>query len=257
MSETHQANTMVCNIHGTDFIEIENYLYNDINSNSFGVSKTTWVCKQCNDEFEKMMQIREEEENKRRIEAEKRSEWEKKYSGIPKIYHGVEYSDIEQHKVLTDFVESGKGFLFIHGCCGSGKTHAMCAIKKKMNIESKQCLLFTASKIFLDIRKSFNDKDSTEESIIRSCAPEVKDPYRYRDHFAIFDDIGAQKISEYVIEVWYNIINERYINGYTTIFTSNLSLKEIAAIMSDRVASRLASGIIYEMKGPDRRLIKQ
>ena len=42
--------------------------------------------------------------------------------------------------------------------------------------------------------------------------------------------------------------------GLPTIFTSNITLKEISVLMSDRIASRIASGDVFELKGSDRRL---
>jgi DNA replication protein DnaC len=258
-NETQLVNTMACEKHKCKKIEIEDPLNNImalLNKDSKNIKKTIYICAECEKEIEEKEKRREkiilaeEEKNKRK------EEFNKIYKGIPRIYQGVKYEDISNHKVITDFTETGSGFLFIHGTCGCGKTHAMCSIKKNMNIKNMFCILFFASEIFLTIRKSFSEKEESEESIIRKCSPKIQDPFNYIDHFAIFDDIGAQKISDYVIEVWYNIINDRYMNGYKTIFTSNLSLKEISLTMSDRIASRLASGIVYEMQGNDRRLIK-
>jgi DNA replication protein DnaC len=85
--------------------------------------------------------------------------------------------------------------------------------------------------------------------IIHRCAPD--NDYK---SLCIFDDIGAQKLSDYVLERWYNIIDRRSSMKKPTLFTTNFSPKEIFATMGDRIASRICSGIVYELKGSDRRL---
>lgn len=257
-NEGQAVNTNVCEKHGCELIEMPNFWYEiDLKiSGSSTREKTELDCPECQREMEERLQLNEEKIKKEEEENRNRDEWYRINRGIPKIYQHAEFVLIRDYKVISDFVDSGTGFLFIHGRCGTGKTHLMCSIKKGYNKINHQCSLFFAGKIFLEIKKTFSVKDDCEERIIEQYAPPVDDPYKPRDNFAIFDDIGAQKISDYVIEVWYNIINERYVNGYKTIFTSNLSLKEISESMSDRIASRLASGVVYEMKGPDRRLVK-
>lgn len=253
--ETQAANTTICEKHGCAFIEVENELYEIFSKwGKTDYPKTHLKCPECDKEQDEKERIKEDNRIREETERNKRDEWDRIYRGIPKIYQHAEFVQIRDHKVISDFVDSGSGFLFIHGGCGTGKTHLMCSIKKGFNENNKYCGLYFASKIFLEIKRTFSVKEDCEERIIDQYAPPVSDHYYHTDNFSIFDDIGAQKISDYVIEVWYNIINERYMNGYKTIFTSNLSLKEIQQSMSDRIASRLASGIIYEMNGKDKRL---
>jgi DNA replication protein DnaC len=159
---------------------------------------------------------------------------------------------------ICNWLKAGSGFLFIHGGCGCGKTYLSCAIKHKFNIENIKCDLFFSSDIVLKLKESFQNKNDdekeTEFDIIKKCSPSPREE-KY-DFFAIFDDFGAQKLSEYAIESWYHIVDRRYRNNNKTIFTSNLTLKDISLFMSDRIASRIASGIIFEMSGTDKRLIK-
>ena len=60
----------------------------------------------------------------------------------------------------------------------------------------------------------------------------------------ILDDLGAEKVTEYVRQSLYTLINKRYLDNLPTFFTSNLSLDEIAARLDDRISSR-----IFEMCG--------
>lgn len=247
-----KANMMTCEKHGTDLTECETVkmLYEaSLNWDPNKKYKPHYICYKCEQEREDAIKDAEERKKKKEKEA-----W--LHDGIPRIFHNAKLDDIKQHKVIYDFALNGKGFLFVNGACGTGKTHAMCAIKKHYNATTKYCELCFASNLFMEIRNSFNsDSKNSEYDIISRYCPKL-DYWDKSDKFSIFDDIGAQKLSEYALEVWYTIINERYSNGLKTIFTSNLSLKEIALSMSDRIASRLASGIVYEMKGNDRRLTR-
>ena len=69
----------------------------------------------------------------------------------------------------------------------------------------------------------------------------------------VLDDLGAFKSSDYTIDVIYLVIDERLNRKKTTIVTSNLSLEEVADRVDDRLASRLSSFKLIEMKGEDRR----
>ena len=69
--------------------------------------------------------------------------------------------------------------------------------------------------------------------------------------------MGAEKTTEYVRAVLYEIINERLMSGKQTIVTSNMSLDEIGANIDDRLASRLSSYHIIELTGADRRRMRK
>jgi len=220
--------------------------------------KSIYFCEECSKEYEI------EKNEKEKFEKEERERY-MKLRGIPKKFENADLSHFENIDPVLKWVEHPKGFLFVHGNCGCGKTHLSAAIKKKFNIENKLCFLEFSSNLFLKLRNTFNKTNNeTESGFINQYAPDegyIKSRTQAGGKVdveicGIFDDIGAQKISEYVIEAWYNIIDRRYMFDYPTMFTSNLSLKEISFCMTDRIASRIASGVIFELKGNDRRLVK-
>jgi len=53
------------------------------------------------------------------------------------------------------------------------------------------------------------------------------------------DDIGAEKPSEWVCDVLFQIVDERYGRRRPTIFTSNLSLRELSERLGERIADRV------------------
>lgn len=75
----------------------------------------------------------------------------------------------------------------------------------------------------------------------------------------IIDDFGAQKMTPYVAQVTYAIINERDMNERHTIFTSNFSLPDIDKMVDGRVSSRIIGmcnmgANVMEFKGKDKRI---
>ena len=83
----------------------------------------------------------------------------------------------------------------------------------------------------MEIRATFRDKcDRTEEYIIQEIS---------RVPLLVLDDLAAEKVSDYSVSTLYIILNRRGEQDKPTIITSNLSIKEIAETMGDRIANRL------------------
>jgi DNA replication protein DnaC len=61
-------------------------------------------------------------------------------------------------------------------------------------------------------------------------------------------------VSDWAKQIWYIIIDRRYSDMKPTIYTSNLSLGEIAEFYGDRIASRLSAGIVLTIDAKDYRL---
>lgn len=55
----------------------------------------------------------------------------------------------------------------------------------------------------------------------------------------MFDDVGKEKITDWVKAQYYRLINQRYADGLPTSFASNLDFDEIADQIGDACASRL------------------
>ncbi len=75
----------------------------------------------------------------------------------------------------------------------------------------------------------------------------------------IVDDIGAERVSEWVRERMVSIINTRVSNNLATIYTSNLSPEELKEELKEELGGRisgrvLGSSQIVEIIGGDRRV---
>jgi DNA replication protein DnaC len=77
----------------------------------------------------------------------------------------------------------------------------------------------------------------------------------YRDAYLLcIDDVGVEKLTPFVAEQFYGIVNERIWKGLPTFMTTNLTLLELQAHLSPRVWSRLLPKVdLVEVGGPDLR----
>lgn len=109
--------------------------------------------------------------------------------------------------------ESGLGLL-ITGPCGVGKTHLAVAILRKLIDEKKtRCLFSDFRDLLRDIQNSYNPVSGTSEAKI--LEPILK------AEVLVLDDLGASKMTEWVRDTVSYIINSRYNDRRTTLFTSN------------------------------------
>ena len=64
----------------------------------------------------------------------------------------------------------------------------------------------------------------------------------------VLDDIGAVKTSTYDNQMLFEVINQRYSQGKSTIYTSNLSIEDLSNVFDARIADRIRSSVIIEFK---------
>lgn len=185
-------------------------------------------------------------------------------SRIPVLYQYnisliPENEDIKAFEVLDDFkehivenVEAGKNLYIWGEETGCGKTSWACKIMgyyfRKIAFSSglENEGLFIYLPTFLeDLRNSYStpDEDFAEVlNMVKNCK------------LLIIDDIGAEKVTEWVRERLVSIINTRVGGGLSTIYTSNLSPKALISKFEKRVGSRVIGGVeAVKISGSDRR----
>lgn len=161
-------------------------------------------------------------------------------------------------------VKQGKG-LFLFGSWGSGKSHLSVATPRAL-IESDPSLFGTklqdltwGAKEYDGLLCSFfSVVDLLEALRPGSEAKQKKGDWIFHrakiDDLVVLDDIGAERVTDWVEEKLYAIVDVRYRMERATIFTSNCKEKELIDHLGGRVVSR-----IYEMTeqisvlGPDHR----
>lgn len=153
----------------------------------------------------------------------------------------------------TQSFDSVKDNLYLCGPTGSGKSH-LAAV--------------AARRSFIRIGPEWMDRVRTYtpmqiSRLMRSCSDAQIEQKEINNFIGIetlvLEDLGAQKDTEFIVSILYEIINGRYQNSLGgLIVTSNLTLGDLAQKMGDdRIPSRLSQMCaIFNLAEPDHRPLK-
>ena len=172
--------------------------------------------------------------------------------------------DIETEKSLDRYKDKLCS-LFIHGKAGVGKTVLACSLAKLYIRQGYEVKFISYPAFIMDLQGMFRgDKDVYGYAKEISRYPEkiesgmrefgaIEGSWK-KQGVLIIDDLGAVKLTDFVKNITYYIINEREMRMLPTIITSNFDLNEIDKMIDPRVSSRI-SGIceIKKIDGKDRR----
>ena len=187
------------------------------------------------------------------------------HARIPRRYHTCDFEGLnvlqeqeslyfaagKARRFVADYPLVEKGLLFL-GPPGVGKTHLTVAILKRlMEQKGVECLFCPYQELLRQIRDSYDPVSLSTES-------QILQPVLHTDVVAI-DDLGANRISDWVEDTITYILNYRYNERKTTLLTSNLpDTKEevperspsgkyrIGDTLEDRIGKRVRSRL-YEM----------
>ena len=142
-----------------------------------------------------------------------------------------------------EMLKRGKGLLFF-GDVGTGKTfYSACSVNAVID-KGYPCMITNFARLVNTISGMYEGKQQYIAGLNRS-------------ELLGIDDLAAERDTEYMNEIVYNIIDSRYRAGLPTIITTNLSAEEIknpADISKRRTYSRLLEMCVpVEVKGKDRR----
>lgn len=172
---------------------------------------------------------------------------------------GIEKAASLARSYALNFDDYGGDSLLIWGMPGNGKSHLAAAVCHEIKENGKIPVFQSVPELLERIRNTFqrNNKETEQEIMyaLREC------------DLLVLDDIGAEKTSDWVLEVLFRIIDGRYRNKRPTMFTTNFSPTELLyRFMPDKPtadhevsAKRLHSRIlevstIVENKATDYRL---
>jgi len=152
--------------------------------------------------------------------------------GFPKKFIGWEKGKLlPVLQKLLDKCITEKG-LFLTGTLGAGKTCFASVLGKELIRTEKDVWFKNVTDLLFEVKGTFDKENNIFNDYEIICQ------WAGKPHL-ILDDLGAEKVSEYVRQSLYVLINKRYLEDLPTIVTSNLTLDEIANRLDDRIASRL------------------
>ena len=126
--------------------------------------------------------------------------------------------------------EAGNGLYFCGGV-GTGKTHLAVAVMNELIRKKRVPSLFVTVPELLDnLREVYNKPGRNLD--------EWMDAVQNAD-LLILDDLGSERVTEWVRERIFVIVNHRYRESLPTIFTSNIGPKDLAQQLGERTASRI------------------
>ena len=106
--------------------------------------------------------------------------------------------------------------LLLYGSVGTGKTHLACCIG---NHVMENLMPVFATSLVKIIRKASSFRNAEDENDFLSRVNMAD--------LLILDDLGAERSTDYALEIVYNVIDSRYRIGKPMIVTTNLSLQEM------------------------------
>ena len=204
-------------------------------------------------------------EQRDREEAErKRAEFENtvkrlRQAGFPESdmqYWTFDNADDPNDRIITaarnyvvnfdEFRKSGKGLL-LFGTVGTGKTYAAACIANALIDKGCPVLMTNFARIANTVSGMWEGKQEYYDSLNRFP-------------LLILDDLAAERKTEYMSEIVFNVIDARYRAGLPLIVTTNLTSEELkhpSDISYQRTFSRLLEMCIpVKVEGKDKRLEK-
>lgn len=139
--------------------------------------------------------------------------------------------------------------LYFYGDTGIGKTFLSNCIAKELLDAGYSVIYFTAFQLFDILSKGVFDKDEDAIAAHQNI---------YTCDLLIIDDLGTELYNSFTTSQLFLCLNERILRKKSTIISTNLEMKQLADIYSERVLSRISSNYtIIKLFGRDIRMLKR
>ena len=146
--------------------------------------------------------------------------------------------------VINFDAKQSESLLFM-GDTGLGKTHLTLAVTYELLNRGFDVIYGAAYNLFSEMEtEHFDRHTNTKYNAAINC------------DLLVIDDLGGEFVSPYIQSLLYNIINTRDLANKPTIINTNLSMSDIAARYTPRVASRLIKYTAKKFIGNDIRQLK-
>jgi len=166
---------------------------------------------------------------------------------------GEAYLEADMELVLEPYrqdILNSIGDIYLWGPVGVGKTYAMAALLKLKLLEGYDCQRINFDDFCCKVRSTMNKASKhTEYDLVNQLV----------NCDALFiDDVGlrSKQETDFAYVTLYTILNKRQERLLPTYITTNKSIERLADGFDARIASRLKSAKVIEMKGSDRREVQ-
>ncbi len=165
-------------------------------------------------------------------------------AGVPERWADADFSNAPDLPAglaerLTAWASCPFDSLLLTGCPGGGKTWAAVAILRHTVTTGARLageIVFASEREYLQWRKG--RMSERPASILETAGS--RHPYRAK--LLVFDDLAASRLTDWAREEIAALVEHRHAQRLATVWTSNLSLDELAAAIDGRTASRIAEG---------------
>lgn len=202
-------------------------------------------------------------------------------SGLPALYTGKtlegyqpahlsqQLAQVKARGYVEKWLTSERKGLCLVGPVGTGKTHLAIGIMRELVLRySTRAVFHDVRQLLKRVQESFSRKEESEAEIL---APIL------RAEFAVLDELGAARNTEWTGDTLEYILGTRYNDGLPTVITTNLAVQPpgpaivdtsgpemyrraaTAETLGDRIGGRMLSRLhemcdVIEVTGPDHRM---
>ncbi len=146
--------------------------------------------------------------------------------------------------------DSHRGNILIYGEVGLGKTFLTNCIARGILDKGHQVFYLSANELFQNILSPY----------LMNQEKDLADLYKYvyNCELLIIDDLGTELINSFTVTNLFEIINQRNIQGRSTVISTNLGFKDLKTKYSERIMSRLIEGYtVFNVYGDNIRYQKR
>lgn len=138
-----------------------------------------------------------------------------------------------------------KESILLWGPFGTGKTGLATGLMRARMLGDR-ALFLTVPTLLDRIRATYDGKGSESERELLTTVQTIP--------LLLLDDLGAERVTEWVAEKLFTVINARHDDMLTTIFTSNLDPRQLAGHVGERTAWRIVEMCeVVKLDGPNLR----
>lgn len=206
----------------------------ELKLNFFGVSKVVGCACNCIEE-----KRRREAEERHKAEFEHERQKNKKYSLMDEKARAAVFEQLEVTDENKKYIQAAEHYcrqwkqnkrenngLLFYGMPGRGKTTIACCIANRLLDMGVAVKAMSVIDMLQRVRDSYDNFGQDGETELKR---EIKDA-----DMLILDDLGAEYRTEWSAALVYEIIDARYRSGKPSIITTNLTISDLKAHLTDK-----------------------